>query len=237
MSNDTTFLITYYSHPELLAICLDSINKFHPDSNMIISQQIEPDFDYRQGPSSSVRFEYHDMKQTQWAAVACNLMMMCQTDYAVFIEHDAFLLKSLEPLVDEIRSGQYDLIGPEEVCEIRNSPGMIAQNFFILNVRKMKGEGLGKIWVRNVNELKQSCKNVESGYGITQTLTKNKMMKMIESGYGHGTLYDDYVHHLWYGSYRHRDVAADGIEEAWLDSEAEDLITDYGMGLYRFNRP
>lgn len=228
MNTDTTFLITYYAHPELLAICLDSIKKFHPDDKIIVSQQVEPLFD----PTvldMGYRYELHDMKSTQWAAVATNLMMICQTKYAVFMEHDVLLLKSLNPLIEEVKTGKHDLIGPEEVCAIRNSPGMIAQNFFIINVDKMKEEGLSKIWVRNADELKKTCKNIESGYGITQTLSNHKFMKMKESGYGHGTFYDDYTHHLWYGSYKKRNVSGE-VNTLWMDYEAERLIKDYWEG-------
>lgn len=226
---NVTFLITYYAHPELLKVCLDSIEKYHSDSQIIISQQIEDGFNYKQGSSDRVKIEYHDMKHTQWAAVASNLMMVCQTDYAVFMEHDAFLLKSLQPLMDEVQNGTYDLIGPEEICLIRNSPGMIAQNFFIINLRKMREAGLEKIWVRDIEEVKKICKNVESGYGITQTLHNHKFMKMTQSGYGRGTFYDDYVHHLWYGSYKKRNVAHE-LNTLWMDYETERLIEDYWNG-------
>lgn len=224
-----TFLITYYAHPELLAVCIDSIKKYHPDAKIIISQQIDDGFTFEQGTDPNIRVEYHDMKNTLWAAVASNLMMVCQDDYAVFIEHDAFLLKSLQPLIDKVTNGTYDLIGPEEVCEIRNSPGMIAQNFFIINLRKMREEGLGKIWVRDIENVKKTCKSVESGYGISQTLTNKKFMKMRESGYGHGTFYDDYIHHLWYGSYKKRNVS-DEVNTLWMDYETERLIKDYQDG-------
>ena len=233
--NNFTFCITYWAHPEFLEICLDSVNKFHPHSPIIISQQIENDFNYKQpGSSDKVRIEYHDMKNTQWASVATNLMMVCQTDYAVFMEHDVFLLKSLGPLMNQVVDGKYDLIGPEEICNIRNSPGMVAQNFFIINVKKMKEEGLGKIWVRNAEEVSKTCKNMESGYGISQTLTNKKLMKMVESGYGHGTYYDNYAHHQWYGSYRKREtLLTDLVPRDWLEEEAQRTITDYKNGTFK----
>jgi len=231
--NDLTFLITYWAHPELLEICLDSINKFHPDSKIVVSQQIDDDFNFEQDSDNKIRIECHDMKRTQWASVATNLIMMCQTDYAAFIEHDAFLLKSLDPLIKEVMDGTYDLIGPEEVCNIRNSPEMIAQNFFIINVKKMKESGLGNIWVRNIEEVRKNCKNIESGYGITQTLTNHKFMKMKESGYGHGTYYDDYIHHQWYGSYREREtLLTDLVPRDWLEEEANRVIKDYWKGKF-----
>jgi hypothetical protein len=216
---NVTFLITYFAHEGLLDICLGSIKRYHPDSNIVISQQLE-DHPIR---AKNIKLISHDMRKEVWADVARRLLENCNTDIAVFIEHDAFLLKSLQPLIEMIKDGKYDLIGPEENIPIsklnRNYPGMVCQNFFIVNAKKIKELGL--------NNIKTRIEGYESAHGISQVLDKKLFLPVKESGYAHGTFYGDYIHHLWYGSYPKRNIEYDGVNRLFLESESERLIKDY----------
>lgn len=218
-----TFCITHFANLPLLEICLDSIKKFHPNDRIIVSQQL------RDEPPTVNGFDliYHEMRGKPWSDVATGLLKECQTDIAVFIEHDAFLLKPLDSLVDRIKSGEYDMIGPEEVIPLehldRNAPGMICQNFFMINAKKIKELGLDKIVVRG----REGEQNRESGHGMSQTFDKKLYLPVIASGYGYGTYYGDHVHHLWYGSFKKRPVENDGVNKLWMEFESERVIKDY----------
>lgn len=218
-----TFLVTYYCQPEFLSVCLDSIKKYHPATQVIVSQQIG-DMPFK----SALRIE-HDMKQHLWADAAIGLMARCNTTYAVLMEHDVFLTKGLTDLMYKIEKEEKDLIGVEDVVEgLRASPGFAMQNFMLLNVSKLKRKGLSLAKVRNRHEL-QHLKNIESGYGITQVFKDSLEFigPVTESGYGSGTFYGDYAHHFWYGSYRERDISVDRQSPEILELEAQRLIEDY----------
>lgn len=232
-NNDVTFLTTYFAEPNFLRIHTDSIDKFHPGIHRIISQQ--------SGDDSPVVGTFdkvlsHDMQTKTWAYVCEKLVEECETDIGVFLEHDVFLLKPLDELFELIRSGKYDMIGPEEVIPgLRYSPGVICQNFFILNVKKFKEIG-GNVHVREIEERKRKGYQIESGHGVSQSVDNKLFLPVSPSGYAHGTFYGDYVHHFWWGSYPGRNVAFDGIEVAWLESEAKDLVEDYENNNLRFYR-
>lgn len=216
-----TFLITYFAQPEFLEMCLDSIRKYHPGAKIIVSLQ-EGDNPVDIGDA---RFLMHDMHKDVWSEVAINLLEACETDIAIFIEHDAFLLKSLDELIKQI--GKYDLIGPEEIMEFRNSPGMVCQNFFIVNAKKLKRLGLDNVRIRDIEKLRSKIGSLESGYGISQTFKKKLFLPVTRSGYGMGTFYGDYVHHFWFGSYRERNIEGDGIMPEQLEVWAQELQEDY----------
>ena len=225
-SEPITFLCTYYAHPEFLKICLNSLRKFHPDAQIIVSQQ-EGDGLVDVGDARLIK---HNMKEYMWAEVAIRLLKQCDTDIAVFIEHDAFLLRPLTELIDKM--DKHDLIGPEEVLDFRNSPGMVCQNFFIVNAKKLKELGLENVRIRDIEKLRGKIGSMESGYGISQTFDKKLFLPIEKSGYGFGTYYGNYVHHFWFGSYRKRDTIKDGILPEQLEVWAEELIEDYWNGKF-----
>ncbi len=224
--NDVTFLVTYFAQPDLLKINKDSLDKYHPDALKIISQQD----DYE--PNDLGKWDKmmrHNMGKYSWGQVCKNFIAACDTEIGVFIEHDAFLLNPLDELLDLVRSGEYDLIGPEEeIPGLRHSPGMVCQSFFIMNVGKFKREyDLECANVRDIENRKKAGYQIESAHGISQTLDKKKFLPVKYSGYAHGTLYGDLVHHLWWGSYPKRDLTIDNIDKEWMDIEAKRLIDDY----------
>lgn len=234
--NDITFLVTFYAQPEFLKICLDSIRKYYPTEPIIVSQEESdpvinhPDNNFV--APYNIRRIPHEMKRGghTWVDVAIGLAKECETDIAVYIEHDAFLLKDLGYIIGKIRDGEYDAIGVEEVIPSsglnRNSPGMMNQNFFIINMKKMKEIGLDKMRL-DVSKIDYTIKNKESGYGISQVLKNKLFLPVKSSGYACGTFYGDVVHHFWYGSYRRRNTWYDNINPEWLDYEAERLTSDY----------
>lgn len=235
-AQDITFLVTYFAQPELLKICLDSIRKFYPNDKIIVSQQKRDD----PVDVGSARLIEHDMADVVWAGVAKQLIEKCDTEIGIFIEHDAFLLRNIDEEINLIKNGSFDLIGPEEVNHIRHSPGFISQNFFMLNVSKMKEIGTEKVYVRDIPKLKElqaegKLQNIESGYGITQSFDNKMLLPVTPSGYAFGTYYGNMAHHLWYGSYRKRDTWIDNVSPQWMDHEANRLIEDYWNGKIKTN--
>jgi hypothetical protein len=236
---DVTFLVTFYAQPELLLVCLDSIRKFYPIEPIIVSQEEnDPVIDQ---PENNIVAPYH-IRRIQhtmrsdgktWVDVAIGLAEQCTTDIAVYIEHDAFLLRNIDDMLMKIKSGEYDAIGVEEMIPSeglnRNSPGMMNQNFFIINMKKMKEMGIEKMRIDHTI-LRVPMKNAESGYGISQSLENKLFLPVTSSGYAYGTYYGDVAHHLWYGSYRKRDVMFDNVNPMWMDHEANRLIADYWEG-------
>lgn len=230
-----TFCVTYFAQPELLDICLDSIRKYYPDSPIIVSQQIGDE----ELSESFSKYNFKLIKHTMrdggvWVDAAIGLMNACETKVGVFMEHDTFLVKHIDNLIEYIEMDKYDIIGPEEVCDIRNSPGFVMQNFFIINAKKMQDIGTENMRIRNIEELKANgIGSLESGYGISQSMEKKLFLPVTNSSYAYGMYYGDYVHHLWYGSYRQRNTYDDGVEPSWMELEATDLIYDYWNQTFR----
>ena len=222
MEHKFSFLITYYDQEDQLKTCIESIRKFYPNNPIILSEESD------EIPTELKvdKHIFHNMKQDSWAGACRGLMLNCPTDIGVFIEHDCVLMKPIDDLVNKLN--EFDLIGVEEVIpDLRNSPGYANQNFFILNVKKfIDTHGIDAIKVTVKDEMK-SLKNIESAYGISQHSPKIFWLPVKNSGYGHGTYYGDYVHHMWYGSYRRRNVASDGVDTNWLDTEVYRFIKDF----------
>lgn len=234
---DNTFLVTYFAHPELLDLCLSSIRKIYPDNKIIVSQQ-KGDFPVDEIIRKyNARLIFHDMFEGNWADACRGLIEHCETNLATLIEHDCVLLKSLGPYLGRIHSGQVDMIGPEEVIpNLRNTPGMICQNFFMVNAKKIKEIGVDKIQISwpQVEELKaRNVQSIESGYGVSFMFDKKEFLPVTPSGYAHGTYYGDIVHHIWYGSFRKRNVEGDGVDRWWMESEVTRFIEDYNKGLIK----
>ena len=221
-----TFLVTYYAHPELLRVCIGSIKKFYPKVRIVVSQQIND----MEIPEDITGFELitHDMRHDSWAGACIGLMKACGDDIGVFMEHDCTLLKPINDLIKKM--DEYDLIGTEELIPgLRNSPGYANQNFFILDCGKfVKKWGYGAVWV-NPMAMIPKPQNVESGYGITQHSEKILFLQITPSGYAHGTYYGDYVHHMWFGSYRERNVAVDGVSFIEMEIAVNNFIKDYEL--------
>ena len=236
---DITFLVTYYAQPDLLMICLDSIRKFYPDNKIIVSQEegdnvIDLPENNIVAPYNVRRIQHTMRKEGKvWVDVAIGLAKQCTTDFAVYIEHDAFLLRNIDDMIEKIESGEYGAIGVEEMIPYkgldRHSPGMMNQNFFLINMKKMKEIGLEKMRVNHTIP-RVPMKNVESGYGISQSLQKKLFLPVSPSGYAFGTFYGDIAHHLWYGSYPKRNVMFDNVSPMWMGHEANRLIRDYWEG-------
>lgn len=228
-----TFLVTSYAHANLLFMCIDSIKKFYPESRIIISQQINDESEIDIEGTKKI---YHDMKQYNWSEVAIGLLKECNTDIAILMDHDAFLLNHLDNYLELIENGSYDLIGPEDVIPFtglnRNSPGMMCQNFLIINAKKMKEIGLDNVRFKDDEKYKDFA-NKESCYGMSQSLEKKLFMPVTKSNYAHGTYYGSEVFHLWYGSFRERNVLDDGVNPKMMEDESIALIKDYWSGSYR----
>jgi hypothetical protein len=223
--NKISFLVTYCSQEDQLKRCLSSIHKFYPDAPIIVSQ----DIDDMEVEMNVTRVIHHDMQRYTWAEACKGLMGACPTDIGVFMEHDCVLLKPIDDLIEKL--GEYDLIGVEEVYGgMRNSPGFANQNFFILDTKRFIQEhGLDGINMRDLEKYTH-LQNRESGYGISQSSKNIYWLKMTPSGYGHGSYYGDYIHHMWFGAYRKRLVESDGVDRQWLDDEVYRFLKDYDEG-------
>lgn len=228
-SAKVTFLVTFYAQPQLLEVCLDSIRKYYPHNPIIIGQQVG-DKPIDLVLDDNITVIYHDMSAKTWVYAAIGLAEVCDTDIAVYIEHDAFLLRNIDDMFKKIEDGEYDAVGVEEIIPSpglnRNSPGMMNQNFFIINMKKMKEIGLDKMKIDH-SKLYLPLKNKESGYGISQSLEKKLFLPVKDSGYACGTYYGDMAHHLWYGSYPKRNIEYDNINRLWLKEAVDKLIRDY----------
>ncbi len=231
---DFTFLVTYYAAYNLLEICRDSLDKFYPDAKKIMSQQDEFDINDLGKWDKELR---HNMQKEAWAHVCRNLIEACDTDIGVFIEHDVFLLKPIDDLIEMVRSGKYDLVGvDEDIPGLRKCPGSANQNFFILNIKKIKEMGINTVNIteEGIKRRKEKGYQDESAFGLSDALDKKYLLKAKYSGYAHGTVYGDYAHHLWWGSYPKRRVENDGVDRIWLENEVERLIQDYWNNNLKF---
>ena len=223
MNHNFTFLISYIANRPHLEACLNSIRKFYPKANIIISQD-DTDFPIDDMGENVI---YHKMRDTgSWADCCIGLMNACKTDIGVFMEHDCLLLKPIDDLIERLDT--YDLIGIEDKLDgIRNSPNFAAQNFFILNVKKFKEGGVERVRVNAEPLRKLNMQNIESAYGITQNSKNILFLPTKKSGYGKGTFYGDYIHHMWFGSYQIRTIEEDGVDREWLWLEEQRLLDDY----------
>lgn len=219
-----TFYVTYFAHPELLRICINSIRKFYPTEKIVVSQQV----DDMEIPKDITGFELisHDMKKKSWADVAIGFMKNFPDDVGVFMEHDCVLLKPIENLVQKL--GEFDLVGVEEVIPgLRNAGGYANQNFFILKVNDFVSKyGYDAVFV-DVSKMNPKPHNVESAFGISQHSNKIFWLPVSRSGYAWGTFYGDYAHHMWYGSYRQRNTEQDGVTFWDMEDAVEKFINDY----------
>lgn len=222
--NNISFLVTYYDQEDQLRACINSIRKFYPKVPIILSQE---DCDFPIAEDIKVdKHIYHSMRRESWAGACKGLMKSCPTDIGVFVEHDCVLLKPIDDLVNKLN--QFDLVGIEEVYPgMRNSPGFANQNFFIIDVKKfIDKHGLDSVNMKDIDNYKH-LQNRESGYGITQNSNNIYWLKLTPSGYGKGSFYGDYIHHMWFGGYRQRIVESDGIDRKWLDDEVYRFLKDY----------
>lgn len=235
-----TFCVTYYAQPELLRICLDSIQRHHPEAKIVVSQQIG---DAPVELPAGVDLIKHDMPAWTFAGVVkCFMGYVMQKGYdglCVFIEHDCFLLRPLDHLVRQMAN--YEMVGVEEMLDyngkvFRSAPGMANQNFFMLDVYEFTTKyGRDAVFVRREG---LRCRNIEPAYGISQSVQTLYFLPATSSGYGCGTFYGDenagryinYVHHLWYGSYKRRSLQGEDIEFDHQEREAQRLIADYDAG-------
>lgn len=226
-----TFLTTYFAGYDMLMAHNDSIEKYHPGAPKIMSRQ--DDFE----PDDLGRWDkilFHDMNKILWAGVCKNLSIACETDIGIFIEHDCILMKSIKPLIDMVASGEVDVIGAEEVIEgLRFAPEMMCNSFTVINMKKLKELGLHNINVRDREKRNKFGYHVESSHGLYQTFSNKMYLRIKRSGYGYGTFYGDYAHHMWYGSHRKRMLDSD-VDKNWLVQESDRLLYDYWTNNFKF---
>ncbi len=253
-----SFCVTHSSNPQLLNICLDSIAKHTKlPYEIIISEQFDTKFphSFTGGEMNITKLLTHNMNKYPWSRVAETMRGHANGDVCVFIEHDAFLLRSIDPFITLVENDFTLFVGAEEniplPCLDRYNPGMQVQSFFIMNQcpfddfftsietepTEYGGKDFNYYWEK-VTHLKdgsetQKHRNFESAHGVAQSLNP-LFLPVLPSGYGYGTTYGSYVHHLWYGSYKERNVERDGVDPVIQGAEAERLIQDYWRGNLKF---
>lgn len=215
-----SFVTPYWSGREMMRIHLESIRRYYPAAPILISKRGgDP------GEMESYRREFgvrHWMEEREFPDAYALLLQRCETEYVCVLDHDAILLASLDPYLEGLAEGRYDLVGVEERIRVpdriwknrwpelggwlRFAPGCVAANFILFNLRAFK-----RRWgVRGIRGKRPvGTLHYEFDYGIGQKLTRQHLLRPFHARkYGMGNLLADagvpIVWHQWYGSYRTR---------------------------------
>lgn len=251
MGSDFTFLIPHAESPFMLEACLDSIRKFH-DDKIIISQHSYDNFG-RNIEWLAHRYNADYIYHEGWFGDACfSLFEVCTSKYAVYIENDCIVLKSLQSMMEQVQLGGF--LGVEEVIPIkegipvtgigpeqkflRYAPDYYTHSFFVLNMEKFKNEaGPEGIWVDGEKAQADYGGNnpVEPSHGISQVISEwpNKLKLPVRyTDYGSGTVYGTEVFHMWFGGWRFRNTNTMGFEKKWMADVELAVLKDYWAGQF-----
>jgi len=220
-----TFLTPYWTGREMMHRHLRSIRQFYPTSPILISKkggEVEEMETHRE--EFQVQYWLEDCKFTD---AMLRLFSRCKTEYVCFIHHDAVLLSTLDPLLQGLIEGRYDIVGVEDRIRIpdrddwlRFAPGYMDSSFMMFNWR----EFLRKWGLRGIKWKETSGTwHREYHYGISQKLRRHHYLQPFHiAGYGLANLLKDaetpVLWHQWYGSHQQRldpehEVFEPGIRE------------------------
>ena len=113
-----SFLTPYWSGPEMMAIHLASIRRFHPASPILVSKR-GGGRDEMEAHRVEFGIQYW-IEECDYVDALLRLLDRCDTQYVCVAEHDTVLLASLHPLLAGLGDGRWDLVGMEE--RVRDSP-------------------------------------------------------------------------------------------------------------------
>jgi len=216
-----SFATPYWTGPEMMAIHLASIRRFHPAAPILVSK--------RGGGAGEMEAHRERFGVRYWVEECSlidahlRLLKRCETEFVCVLDHDVVLLASLDPYVAQIRSGRYDLLGVEERIReppgvdwrrlapefegwLRLAPGQVTCNFIVFNVRAF----LARWGLRGViGRRPRRAKDYELDYGVGQRLTRHKYLLPYHTRrYGLANVLMDgetaVAWHQWYGSHRAR---------------------------------
>lgn len=214
-----SFLTPYWSGAEMMNIHLASIRKFHPTASILVSKR-GGDPEEMEAYRTEFGIRYW-LEECTYRDALLRLLDRCETEYVCLIDHDTVLFCSLEPFLNDLGYGRYDLVGIEE--RIRNpsdfdwtrfgppfngwwrfAPGSTDATFLLFNWREFKA----KWGLRGVKGKRQpGAWNYECHYGICQKLKHHKYLLPYHTRkYGGGNLIKDgdttVLWHQWCGTYR-----------------------------------
>jgi hypothetical protein len=204
-----------------MRIHLASIRQLYPTAPILVSKKgDEPAEMEAHRAEFDVRYW---LENCNYVDALLRLLQRCETEYVCILDHDTVLLASLDPLLNGLREGRFDLVGVEERIReapgidwkrlaplyngwMRFAPGFADTNFILFNLR----EFLRQWGLRGVRgKRKTGTWEGEFTHGICQKLKRHKYLLPFHTGkYGRGNLLKDgdtpILWHQWFGSYRTR---------------------------------
>jgi hypothetical protein len=201
-----TYLIPHAASEELFNLTKKSIERFTPGPTLVVGKEIP-----------------------HWAQAWKKLWDECPTDIGIFMDDDAILTKDITPLIELVASDQYDAVGIEGLppCP-RNHPGYFDSNFLVVNIGKFKREH-GEPYT----DMEQARREIAPGlaiepyYGVSQKL-RGRILALPSRKTEWGLATDhDYVTHLWYGAWKHRQAWNDGLTPEYFEAVERKFIHDH----------
>jgi hypothetical protein len=236
-----SFVTPYLSGPEMMEIHLASIRKFYPFAPILVSKKgggLEEMEDYRR--TFDIRYS---LEECAYHDALFRLLERCETDYVCILDHDTVLLSSLDPLLNGLGQGSYDLVGIEERIRtpewvwkrlwpeiggwMRFAPGYMDATFLMFNLRTFQQKWGLRGLVRN-RPLDSAPIN-ELHYGLCEKLSRHEyLMPYHVPKYGMGNLLvfggTTILWHQWYGSYRARQLDLEPASPETLDPDGKILV-------------
>jgi hypothetical protein len=209
-----SFLTPYWCGRELMRIHLASIRQFYPQAPILVSKYDDDPEEKEEMEAHRAEFGIRYWLEDCWhSAALLRLLRRSETEYVCICDHDAVLLSSLDPLLEGLMEGRYELVGIEDRIRfpdreewMKFSLGYMDTSFIMFNLRQfLRQWGLRGIRGRRT----PGTLDWDDHYGICQKLKRHKYLLPFHARkYGCANLLKDgetpILWHLWYGSYRKR---------------------------------
>lgn len=216
-----SFVTPYWSGRDQMVIHLDSIRRFYPLAPILISKK-GGDREEMEAHRSAFGVRYW-IEECSYLDALLRLLKRCDTKFVCVLDHDTVLLSSLDPYLDGLREGRYDLVGVEERIReppgaqwerfapdsggwLRLAPANVDFSFVVFSLREFAARwGLRGV----IGTRPRRTKDCELIYGVGQRLERHKyLLPYHTSKYGLGNVLMDgdtpVAWHQWYGSHRNR---------------------------------
>ena len=227
----------------MLAACLTAIRLHHPDAAVHVGLRGDDSYARRAHElcelyADSIIVTPGNGDDTD--VVMRDLLLSCETDYAVYLEADCLLLKPITSFPDfvgieediswpEGRPGER--LGPNS-DKFRYAPGMHTASYFQLNVKRFQKEvGIGAVEIKG-------RKFGEPYYGLSAGIRDAGWhidllpVTHLPYDYGYATAYGDQAVHMWFGAWRLRDnvESASGVPREYIAIAEANLLTAFWCG-------